>query len=126
MVDQPLSSWAKSLLDQEYNAFEDARQRFTRKPSPGRLHKVRTAARRLRSLLDDIATIVDTTAIRASIKPLIKSTGKARDATVIAQILRDSADAGERQTLKCILRELNHIERRCRHKACKRAEHATT
>jgi ribosomal protein S21 len=49
--------WLKGTVEKERRALEAARRRFVSKPTEKRLHSVRTAGRRFRSLLEDVAEL---------------------------------------------------------------------
>lgn len=121
MPNESLQAWAEGLVTEECQAFERARCRFARKPTAERLHKLRTTARRLRSLLEDVGDIVDGHRITCRLKPLIRATGASRDAVVTREALCAALDDRERDALDPMLHRLHQTERKGRRKACKRA-----
>ncbi len=101
---------------------ERARRRFVRKPDDQRLHHVRTASRRLRSLLEDTAYIVQSPALLRSVKRTAKATDAARDATVIRELLERCVAPVERHHALELLRTLRAQEQHAMERACKRLQ----
>lgn len=119
VTDDRITAWARALAASEMRAFMRARRRFLKRPSGTRLHDVRVAARRLRSLLDDFADAVPTRRHKR-LHALIDLTGVARDARVLRQTLRDALDERERED-GC---EIVHFLRQRERHAMKRVRHA--
>ncbi|HTX59540.1 MAG TPA: CHAD domain-containing protein [Verrucomicrobiae bacterium] len=116
----PAVAWADAEIARERENFERARRRFVHEPGEERLHDVRTAGRRLRSLLDDVAAIADLPRLRAFVKSSAECTDGARDAAVQRELLARCADEDERAAAEPLLRALRKRERRATVAARKR------
>jgi CHAD domain-containing protein len=110
LADERIQEWAHSLVKADVQAFEQARRRFVRRPTAERLHHVRTAARRLRSLLEDFAEIETVKRLKA-LKRIVEVTGEARDARVLRDALRATLDERERMGARPLLQHLRSQER---------------
>jgi hypothetical protein len=116
--------WLKGTVAKERRALESARRRFISKPTEKRLHAVRTAGRRFRSLLEDVAELEPSAKLLRDVKRAAEQTDAARDATIILRLLENSADPGERDVAEPLLAELGAREReatRLAHKRLRRA-----
>lgn len=111
MSDESIRAWACAQVEQEACLFERARRRFVRRPNRKRLHAVRTASRRLRSLLDDVADFTTLTKMKPLLA-IIKASGKARDAAVLRKTVCASLHENELGALEPLLRELRKRERK--------------
>ena len=113
MADERIRDWAKTLETVELAAFSRARRRYLDRPSTKRLHMLRTAARRLRSLYDDFRGVLH---LRSSkrLGKVIALTGEARDAAVLRKLLSSSLDAREMPAARSLMRELRRDERQGR------------
>ncbi|HUA07858.1 MAG TPA: CHAD domain-containing protein [Candidatus Acidoferrales bacterium] len=80
-----------------------------RQPSAKRLHDVRTTARRLRCLHEDMHDAIAPFSLRR-LRHVIDLTGDARDAAVLRETLRDALDARERHAARKLLRALRRRE----------------
>lgn len=98
--------WLDRTIAKERRALEGARRRFISKPTEKRLHAVRTAGRRFRSLLEDVAELAPSAKLLARVKRAAAQTDAARDATIILQLLESSVDPGERQIAASLITEL--------------------
>jgi len=103
--------WLDKAIARECRALERARKRFIIKPSEKRLHDVRTAGRRFRSLLEDVAGIAKSERLRTRVKRAAGATDAARDATIILRLLQASMDAEEAATAQPLLERLREQER---------------
>ncbi len=103
--------WLKETVRRERRALERARRRFVNNPNEKRLHDVRTTGRRLRSLLEDVATIARSKRLRRRVKRAALATDAARDATIILRLLQSSADSGEAELARPLLERLRDRER---------------
>ncbi len=103
--------WLVRIIAQERRALERARRRFVRKPNEKRLHDVRTAGRRFRSLLEDVAGAVPRERLRRRVKRAAAATDAARDATIILRLLENSVDPSELAFAQPLLDELRVRER---------------
>lgn len=112
MADDRVIEWAKTLGAAETRAFMEARRRFLKRPSTKRLHDVRTAARRLRSLFEDFRNVLDARR-QGRLHRLIVVAGEARDAAVLRKTLRGALEPRERRDGRAMLRELRARERAC-------------
>jgi len=110
MPDDRITEWTLGLVKHDVRAFERARTRFLRQPSVERLHDLRTSARRLRCLQDDVHDAVPAFAVKR-LRRLVELTGEARDAEVQRQALRDALDVREHRAARGILRALRTRER---------------
>jgi len=110
MPDERITEWALTLAKNDVHAFKRARARFLRQPSAKRLHAVRTTARRLRCLHEDLHDAIPPFSLRR-LRYVIDLTGDARDAAVLREALRDALDARERRAARKLLRALRQRER---------------
>ena len=110
MPDDRIVEWAQGLVKHDVHAFERARRRFLRRPSASRLHELRTTARRLRSLHDDLHEAAPAFSIKR-LRQLVDLTGEARDAAVLRDALRDVLDPREHRIARSMLRTLRQRER---------------
>jgi CHAD domain-containing protein len=110
MPDDRIVEWARGLAKHDARAFRRARRRFLRQPSIKRLHDLRTSARRLRSLYEDLREAVPAPANKR-LHRLIDLTGEARDAEVQRAMLHAALDSHERHAARELLRELRKRER---------------
>jgi len=120
----PTMKWLKGAVEKERRALESARRRFISKPTEKRLHSVRTAGRRFRSLLEDVAELAPSAKLLRRVKRAAEQTDAARDATIILRLLEDSVDPGERHLAEPLLAELSARESeatRLAHKRLRRA-----
>lgn len=115
MVDPNVKAWAEELLGRDLTAFKEARKRFLRRPTGKRLHDVRTAARRMRSLFEDLSSTIGVTDLK-DLKRAINASGAARDADVLHGVLCCELDADERAFARDFLKDLRKRERRCTRK----------
>jgi CHAD domain-containing protein len=99
--------WLEGTVAKERRALEGARRRFVSKPTEKRLHAVRTAGRRFRSLLEDIAELAPSAKLLRRVKRAAEQTDAARDATIILRLLENSVDPGERHLAEPLLAELS-------------------
>jgi CHAD domain-containing protein len=98
--------WVLRTILEERRTLERARRRFIRDPSEECLHDVRTTGRRLRSLLEDVADIVNRPTLLRKIKRAARVTDAARDAAILHALLDGCADDGERTSAQPLLDEL--------------------
>lgn len=110
--------WLEKTITGERRALERARRRFIDKPNEKRLHDVRTAGRRFRSLLEDVASITRSEQLRRRVKRAAAETDAARDATIIRRLLESSVDAGEAEPVRPLLEELRKREKLATQRAC--------
>jgi len=110
MPDDRIVEWACGLVKHDVHTFERARKRFLRQPSAKRLHDLRTSARRLRSLHEDLHEAIPSFSIKR-LRHVIDLTGEARDAEVLREALRDALDVRERRAARGMLRVLRRRER---------------
>jgi CHAD domain-containing protein len=103
--------WLTKTIQSEERALERARRRFIAKPTQRRLHDVRTAGRRFRSLLEDVAGLAPSPRLLRRVKRAAAATDAARDAAIILQLLETSVDDGESETALPLLHELRERER---------------
>ncbi len=103
--------WLVKTIRGELRALEHARRRFVGKPTERRLHDVRTAGRRFRSFLEDIAELAPAERLSRRVKRAARVTDAARDATVIRRLLESCADSGELALAQPLLEELRHREK---------------
>lgn len=99
---------------------ERARRRFLRKPTNKRLHELRITARRLRSLLEDVADLSPARKLLRHVKRTAKATDAARDATVLLQLLEGSIDEGERELARPLIEKFGVRERLAMERTYKR------
>jgi CHAD domain-containing protein len=90
-------TWAGDEIARETKVLTRARRRFLREPNSKHLHDVRTAGRRLRSLLEDVATLAPMKRLARFVKRAARSTDTARDAEVSSALLERSLDPAERE-----------------------------
>ena len=102
--------WLAKTIARERRALERARRRFVCKPNEKRLHDVRTAGRRFRSLLEDVATLTHCERLRRRVKRGAAATDAARDATIILRLLESSVDPGEAEIARPLLEQLREQE----------------
>ena len=119
MPDDRIAEWALGLVKADVHAFKRARARFLRQPSAKRLHDLRTTARRLRLLHEDLREAVPPFSLKR-LRRLIDLTGEARDAAVMREALREALDVRERRAARGLLHALRRRERI----ALKRIAHA--
>jgi CHAD domain-containing protein len=110
MADERIREWAQGLIAHDERAFERARARFLRRPGAKRLHDLRTNARRLRSLYEDMHEAIPSLPSKR-LRRLIDLTGQARDAAVLREVLRATLDEHERHAARALLRALRKQER---------------
>ncbi|HEV7180221.1 MAG TPA: CHAD domain-containing protein [Candidatus Baltobacteraceae bacterium] len=110
MHDDPYA-WAAELSKQEEAAFAEARRRFGKGPNAERLHVLRTAARRLRSLYEDLGTLL-ASPDQARLRRFGKRAGAARDAHVLRLILKSTLEPSERDLVAPLLHMLRVRERK--------------
>jgi CHAD domain-containing protein len=102
--------WIARTVDTERRRLERARKRFVAHPTPERLHDVRTTARRLRSLLEDVRTIYSGGKLRRRLKRAAAVTDGARDAAVLLALLDSRLDETERSAAGVLLDQLRAAE----------------
>ena len=110
MSDERVRAWALTLAQREDAVFAAARENFCAKPSSEGLHQMRTSARRLRSLYDDVGSLLPEIR-RGRLKRLIKRSGDARDAAVLLTVLEGALDETERPLAASLLDDLRKRER---------------
>lgn len=110
MPDDRIAEWALGLVKTDVYAFKRARARFLRQPSAKRLHELRTSARHLRSLHEDLHEAIPPFSLK-HLRRLVDLTGEARDAAVMREALRDALDVRERHSARGLLRALRRRER---------------
>jgi CHAD domain-containing protein len=103
--------WISRTIRRERRALERARRRFVRKPTEECLHDVRTRGRRLRSLLEDVASIKPLPKLRKRVKRAAEITDKARNATVLRALLDNCCHPDERANTESLLAQLHAEER---------------
>jgi CHAD domain-containing protein len=103
--------WITQTIRGERRKLERARSRFVHKPTQQRLHDVRTTARRLRSLLEDVADLAAESRLLSRIKRVAAVTDAARDATILLELLESSLDESEREAALALLDELRARQR---------------
>jgi CHAD domain-containing protein len=91
MPDDRIAEWALGLVKHDVRAFKRARARFLRQPSAKRLHDLRTTARRLRCIHEDLEGALAPFSL-GRLRHVIELTGDARDAAVLRETLRDALD----------------------------------
>jgi len=112
--------WLRKTVAKERRALESARRRFISKPNEKRLHAVRTAGRRFRSLLEDVAELLPSAKLLRCVKRAAAQTDAARDATIILRLLESGVDSGERHIAEPLLAELSSREKEATRLAHKR------
>jgi CHAD domain-containing protein len=105
-------SWIGETIASEAKALERARKRFIDEPTPEGLHQVRTGARRLRSLLEDVAAMHPQKRLLQRVKRASQLTDVARDAGVQRELLERMVDDGERELAEPMLATLREREER--------------
>ena len=118
--ERPAVKWLKRTVAKERRALEAARRRFVSKPTENRLHAVRTAGRRFRSLLEDVAELAPSAKLLRRVKRAAEQTDAARDATILLRLLESSVDHGERPVAQPLLAELSAREKEATRLAHKR------
>ncbi|MFY9708683.1 MAG: CHAD domain-containing protein, partial [Candidatus Cybelea sp.] len=108
----------------ERDALERARRRFIRTPTEKRLHDVRTAGRRFRSLLEDVADLVPARKLLGRVKRAAAATDAARDASIALRLLDAAVDEGERQNASWLFAQLRQREAEATQCAHRRLRHA--
>jgi CHAD domain-containing protein len=103
--------WLTKTIRSEERTLERARRRFIAKPTQKRLHDVRTAGRRFRSLLEDVAGLAPSPRLLGRVKRAAAATDTARDGAIILQLLERSVDDGESEIALPLLHELRERER---------------
>jgi CHAD domain-containing protein len=88
--------WIRETVAAETEALEGVRHAFVAEPAAEALHKVRTGARRLRSLLEDVATLHRQKRLLRRAKRTAECTDVARDAAVQRELLERMLDESER------------------------------
>lgn len=116
--------WLTHTIDDERRALERARRRFVRKPTEKRLHDVRTAGRRFRSLIEDVADLVPASRLLRSVKKAAAATDAARDATILRELLESNVDATESELARPVLETLLSREHSATERACRRLRKA--
>jgi CHAD domain-containing protein len=122
MPDDRIAEWALGLVKADVHAFKRARASFLRQPSANRLHELRTSARRLRSLHEDLREAIPPFSLKR-LRRLIDLTGEARDAAVMREALRDALDVRERHVARGLLRTLRRRERIALKRIARTLEH---
>jgi CHAD domain-containing protein len=112
-----LNAWAAGLIDKRIATFEARARRAHKRGLDGeRLHDLRTAARRLRSALEDIGTLVPYSRRNLRlVKRVGDATGDARDLAVLVgrlQTYRALAGKRERAEIDGLIVTLERRERR--------------
>lgn len=110
--------WLTKAIASERRALERARRRFVHKPNEKRLHHVRTAGRRFRSLLEDAASIAHSKRLQKRVKRAAAATDAARDATIILRLLESSLEPSETEFATPLLEQLRARERLATTRAC--------
>jgi CHAD domain-containing protein len=112
--------WLAATIRRERCTLERARRRFVRRPTEKRLHDVRTAGRRFRSLLEDVAGIAPHPRLLRRVKRAAEATDAARDATILRRLLENGVDPAERDAARPLLDTLQLHEASATARACKR------
>jgi CHAD domain-containing protein len=103
-------SWISRTIATESKALDRVRRAFVREPSHEGLHRIRTGARRLRSLLEDVAQRHRQTRLLRRAKRTSELTDVARDATVQRVLLERLLIASERDAAEPLLTALRERE----------------
>ncbi|HUN28573.1 MAG TPA: CHAD domain-containing protein [Alphaproteobacteria bacterium] len=122
MPDDRIAEWAQGLVKADAHAFKRARSRFLRQPSAKRLHDLRTTARRLRCIHEDLREAIPPFSLKR-LRRLIDLTGDARDAAVMREALRNALDVRERHAARALLRALRRRERLALARIARALEH---
>lgn len=117
-------NWLQKAIRRERDALERARRRFIRTPTEKRLHDVRTAGRRFRSLLEDVADLVPARKLLARVKRAAAATDAARDASIALRLLDAAVNEGERQNASWLFAQLRQREAEATQCAHRRLRHA--
>jgi CHAD domain-containing protein len=112
--------WILDTVAGECAALDRARRRFVREPTAEGLHHVRTGARRLRSLLEDVAALHRQTRLLRRVKRTAGATDAARDGAVQRELLERLLDDGEREAAEPLMDILRERERRATKAACRK------
>ena len=112
--------WLTKTIGRERRALERARRRFVERPTEKRLHDVRTAGRRFRSLLEDVAAVETCERLRHRVKRAAATTDAARDATIVRRLLEESVEESEAAIAEPLLEELRERENLATHRARQR------
>ncbi|HET6276444.1 MAG TPA: CHAD domain-containing protein [Candidatus Cybelea sp.] len=104
--------WLKKTLRREQRELEHARRRFIRRPDEAHLHDVRTAGRRFRSLLEDVAVLVQSKRLRRRVKRAAAATDAARDTAILVRLLEVSVGDAEAALARPLLERLRAQEHR--------------
>lgn len=70
------------------------------------MHDVRTAGRRFRSLLEDVAALAPSERLRRRVKRAAAATDAARDAAIILRLLESTVAAGEAEMARPLFEQL--------------------
>jgi CHAD domain-containing protein len=105
-------SWLSETIASETKALNRARRRFVEEPTAEGLHLVRTGARRLRSLLEDVAALHAAPRLLRRVKRTSHLTDTARDAAVQRDLLERTIDESERDAAEPLFKALDERERR--------------
>jgi CHAD domain-containing protein len=103
--------WLAKTIRHERRALERARRRFVDDPTEEHLHDVRTAGRRFRSLLEDVADLDPHPRLLRRVKRAATATDAARDAAIIRRLLEISTDPSERELARPLIEQLAEQER---------------
>ncbi len=112
--------WLAGTIRSERRKLERARRRFVRKPTEKRLHDVRTAGRRFRSLLEDVAGMAPHPRLLRRVKRAAEATDAARDAAILRRLLENGVDDAELAAARPLLDALRQREASATGRACKR------
>jgi CHAD domain-containing protein len=105
-------SWAGDTVASETKALNRSRKAFVREPSAETLHQVRTGARRLRSLLEDVAALHVQKRLLRRVKRTSQLTDVARDSAVQRELLERVLDETEREAAQPLFEALRERELR--------------
>jgi CHAD domain-containing protein len=119
MADESVRAWAHELLTRDLEAFDEARRRFLRRPTGKRLHAVRTSSRRVRSLLEDLSSVIGLHDLD-DLRRAIRASGTARDAAVLYKIVNAQLPNEERPFADDFLKDLRTRQRDFSKKTCTR------
>jgi ribosomal protein S21 len=97
--ERPAVKWLKRTVAKERRALEGARRRFVSKPTEKRLHAVRTAGRRFRSLLEDVAELAPSAKLLRRVKRAAEQTDAARERHVAEPLLAELS-AREKEAIR--------------------------